>query len=73
MSDYFADLSSWLSKAEEHSMADYINRLVYRNRLRNGFFVESGSSGSYQSDEFSLRYTSTLHSTNPIRIQVTEK
>jgi hypothetical protein len=34
-------------------MADYISQVVYRNRLKNGFFVESGS---YESDQFSVRY-----------------
>jgi hypothetical protein len=53
MSFFVADLSFWFNIKEEHYMADYINRVVYRNRLTNGFFVESGS---YESDQFSVRY-----------------
>ena len=46
------DLSFWFNIKEEHFMADYINQVVYRNRLRDGFFIESGS---YESDQFSVR------------------
>ena len=49
----FSDLDVWFNIKEEHYMADYISQVVYRNRLKNGFFIESGS---YESDQFSVRY-----------------
>jgi hypothetical protein len=45
-------LDFWFNIKEEHFMADYINQVVYRNRLHNGFFIESGS---FESDQFSVR------------------
>ena len=46
------DLDFWVPIKEEHYMADYIAQVVFRNRLKNGFFIESGS---FEADHFSVR------------------